>query len=110
MAQHLESLGHEVIVADPNYAPMYGSRSRKVKTDKRDVAALADRVSPGHLSARASGVGGGSGRCGRSCGSGGTWCRCGAAAISLLRAVLRQEGLRLPAGGARAGAAAARSG
>ena len=27
VAQHLESLGHEVIVADPNYAPMTG-RSR----------------------------------------------------------------------------------
>jgi transposase len=23
VAQHLESLGHEVIIADPNYAPMY---------------------------------------------------------------------------------------
>ncbi len=23
VARHLESLGHEVIVADPNYAPMY---------------------------------------------------------------------------------------
>src|SRR4249920_1816507 len=41
VAQHLESFGHTVIVADPNYAAMYGSRSRKVKTDKRDVAALA---------------------------------------------------------------------
>ena len=26
VAQHLEGLGHEVIVADPNYLPMYGSR------------------------------------------------------------------------------------
>src|SRR5258708_4651629 len=42
VAQHLEGLGHEVIVADPNYAAMYGSRSRKVKTDKRDVAALGE--------------------------------------------------------------------
>src|SRR5512145_2583976 len=41
VAQHLERLEHEVIVADPNYAPMYGARSRKVKTDKRDMAALA---------------------------------------------------------------------
>src|SRR6266446_2647975 len=40
VAQHLESLGHEVIVADPNYAPMYGQRSRRIKTDRRDVAAL----------------------------------------------------------------------
>ena len=42
VAQHLESLGHEVIVADPNYAPMYGQRSRRIKTDRRDVAALTE--------------------------------------------------------------------
>ncbi|HXW08340.1 MAG TPA: IS110 family transposase [Vicinamibacterales bacterium] len=42
VAQHLEELGHEVIVADPNYAPMYGQRSRRVKTDRRDVAALTE--------------------------------------------------------------------
>jgi transposase len=39
VAQHLESLGHEVVVADP---PMYGERTRRIKTDKRDVAALAE--------------------------------------------------------------------
>lgn len=42
VAQHLETLGHEVIVADPNYGLMYGHRSRRVKTDRRDVAALAE--------------------------------------------------------------------
>jgi len=42
VAQHLEALGHEVIVADPNFAPMYGRRSRRIKTDRRDVAALAE--------------------------------------------------------------------
>jgi transposase len=42
VAQALESAGHEVIVADPNYAPMYGERTRRVKTDRRDVAALAE--------------------------------------------------------------------
>jgi len=42
VAQHLETLGHEVIVADPTFAPMYSERSRRVKTDRRDVAALAD--------------------------------------------------------------------
>jgi transposase len=26
VAQHLEGLGHEVIVADPNFAPMYALR------------------------------------------------------------------------------------
>jgi transposase len=47
VAQHLETLGHEVIVADPNYAPMYGQRSRRVKTDRRDVAALTEACQRG---------------------------------------------------------------
>ena len=42
VAQHLETLGHEVVVADPNFTAMYGHRSRRIKTDRRDVAALAD--------------------------------------------------------------------
>ena len=42
VAQALEAAGHTVIVADPNYAPMYGEIRRKVKTDRRDVAALAE--------------------------------------------------------------------
>lgn len=42
VAQALEAAGHEVVVADPNYAPMYGEIRRKVKTDRRDVAALAE--------------------------------------------------------------------
>jgi transposase len=99
VAQHLERLGHEVIVADPNYLPMYGARTRKVKTDRRDVAALAIACRRGIYRAAH---------------------RASAAArtlrqtmrvrqqlvqvrsglISLLRAVLRQEGLRLPSGSA----------
>jgi transposase len=42
VARHLEALGHQVIVADPNYAPMYATRSRRVKTDKRDARTLAE--------------------------------------------------------------------
>lgn len=42
VAQHLETLGHTALVADPNYLPMYGARTRRIKTDRRDVAALAD--------------------------------------------------------------------
>ena len=42
VARGLEGLGHEVIVADPNFAPMYAQRSRKVKTDRRDARALAE--------------------------------------------------------------------
>ena len=47
VAQHLEQLGHEVIVADPNFTPMYGHRSRRIKTDRRDVAALTDACQHG---------------------------------------------------------------
>src|SRR5215210_6149618 len=42
VARHLEELGHEVVVADPNFASMYATRSRKVKTDKRDARTLAE--------------------------------------------------------------------
>lgn len=42
VARHLESLGHEVIIADPGYAPMYATRSRRVKTDRRDARTLAE--------------------------------------------------------------------
>jgi len=42
VARCLETLGHEVIVADPNFAPMYATRTRKIKTDHRDARALAE--------------------------------------------------------------------
>src|SRR5262245_24101246 len=42
VARCLEQLGHEVIVADPNFAPMYAARSRTIKTDRRDARALAE--------------------------------------------------------------------
>lgn len=42
VARCLESLGHEVVVADPNFAAMYATRSRRVKTDRRDAQTLAD--------------------------------------------------------------------
>lgn len=41
VARFLERLGHEVIVADTNFAPMYATRSRHVKTDTRDARPLA---------------------------------------------------------------------
>src|SRR5579871_6376075 len=97
VAQHLEGLGHEAVVVDPTYAAMYGSRSRKVKTDKRDVAALAlanrrgvyrcaHRVSAATRTLRQQL------RIRRQMVQQRT------ALINLLRAVLRQEGLRLPSG------------
>jgi len=38
----LEELGHEVVVAYPNFAAMYATRSRKVKADLRDARTLAE--------------------------------------------------------------------
>lgn len=42
VARHLEQLGFEVIVADPNFAPMYATRRRRTKTDRRDARALME--------------------------------------------------------------------
>lgn len=47
VARHLESLGHEVIVADPTFAPMYATRRRRVKTDRRDARTLAEALRVG---------------------------------------------------------------
>src|SRR3972149_6520111 len=47
VARCLEGLGHEVVVADPNFAPMYATRTRKVKTDRRDARAPAAPNPPG---------------------------------------------------------------
>src|SRR4029434_6087359 len=58
VAQQLETLGHEVIVADPNFTAMYGHRSRRVKTDRRAVAALAETCQWGcyHVASQAIGT------------------------------------------------------
>ena len=42
VAQHMESLGHEVSVADPNFAPMYETNSKKNKNDKRDARTVCN--------------------------------------------------------------------
>src|SRR5688500_14756896 len=42
VAQTIEGCGHQVVVADPNYLLMYAERQRRIKTDRRDVAALAE--------------------------------------------------------------------
>jgi transposase len=56
VARHWESLGHEVVIADPGYAPMYATRSRRVKTDRRDARTLCDacRLGAYHAVHRAS--------------------------------------------------------
>lgn len=41
VARHLEGCGYTVMVADPNFTPMYGHRPRGYKTDRRDARALA---------------------------------------------------------------------
>jgi transposase len=49
-APFLRELGYEVIVADPNFAPMYGtssSKRRRIKTDRRDAQALAEAARSG---------------------------------------------------------------
>jgi len=96
-ARHLEALGHEVIVADPNFAPMYATRGRRVKTDKRDARALCEACRLGayrpahrtsdrqrdvraHLAVRE------------------TMVRTRSKYISLIGALARREGCRIPAG------------
>lgn len=97
VAQHLEGLGHEVVVADPNYLPMYGERSRKVKTDRRDVAALAI-ANRRELYRRAHRATGAARRQRQTLRVRRQLVRTRSGMISLLRAVLRQEGWRLSAG------------
>ena len=47
VAQHLETLGHEVIVADPNFTAMYRPSQSPLQDDWRDVAALAEACQRG---------------------------------------------------------------
>jgi transposase len=42
VARSLEELGHEVVVVDPNVGPTYGNRSNRVKTDLRDARMLCE--------------------------------------------------------------------
>jgi transposase len=44
VARHLEAMGHTVIVADPGFAPMYATRSSRVKTDRRDARTLCEAL------------------------------------------------------------------
>ena len=97
VAQAIEAAGHEVVVADPNYALMYGVTVRAVKTDRRDVAALAEACRLGiyraahRVSAAQRGLR-------RRLALRAQLIRVRTQAINLLRAQLRQEGYRLSAG------------
>jgi transposase len=101
VAETLEAAGHTVIVADPNYAPMYGELRRKVKTDRRDVAALCEanrrgwyrathRVSAAQRALR------------QVLRSRRLLVQARSGHISLMRSLLRQTGYRLPSCGAEA--------
>lgn len=99
VARHLEALGHEVIVADPNFAPMYATRSRKVKTDKRDARALCEACHLGAYRA-AHRVSDASRMLRKQLASRDGLVKTRSRLISLCRALLRQEGVRVPSGGA----------
>jgi transposase len=99
VAQAVEALGHEVIVGDPKYGPMYATRTRRVKTDRRDARALADA---GRLGAY---------RVAHRLATARRELRAALAVraalvqtrtryLSLLRALLRREGIALPTGSA----------
>jgi transposase len=100
VAQHLEELGHEVVVADPNYAPMYGERTRRIKTDRRDVAALAEANRRGFYR-RAHRVSRAQGEVRRQLQVREQLIRMRTQTINLLRAQLRSVGVRLRSGAAR---------
>ena len=100
VAAYLESLGHSVIVADPNFAPMYATRSRRIKTDKRDARALMEACTLGayrpayrlsaarrHLRAELA--------------VRDQLVRARARAITLVKTLVRREGLRVPSGTSR---------
>ena len=96
VAQTLEACGHEVIVADPNYTLMYGSRQR-IKTDRRDVRALTEACRLG-IYRRAHRVSAEQRRWRRALRIREQLVRVRTQTINLLRAQLRQEGYRLARG------------
>lgn len=99
VARHIEGLGHEVVVADPNYAAMYGERNRRVKTDKRDADALfeANRLGVFRRAHRRSEA---QRRVVAMQGVRGVLVRTRTQWINVVRALLRREGLHLPSGAA----------
>lgn len=98
VARCLESLGHVVIVANPSYAIMYGTRSRHVKTDLRDARALADACrlgayKPAHRASEDRR------HAKRRLRVRDALVRSRAALVTLVQALLRQDGIRVPTGG-----------
>jgi transposase len=98
VAQVLESLGHEAVVADPHYLPMYGSRNRRIKTDERDVTGLAEANRLG-VFRRAHRVGAAPQALRRLLTVRKQLVQQRSGMMSVLRTLLRQGGLRLGPGG-----------
>jgi transposase len=97
VARHLEALGHTVIVADPGFAATYATRSKRVKTDKRDARTLCEalqlgayravhRASDAQRHLRAQLV------------VRDALVRTRTRYVALIKAAVRREGLRLPSG------------
>jgi transposase len=97
VARHLESLGHTVIIADPGFAAMYATRSKRVKTDKRDARTLCEALQLGayravhrasdaqrHLRAQLA--------------VRDALVRTRTRYVAIIKAAVRREGLRLPSG------------
>lgn len=97
IARCLEALGHEVIVGDPNYAPMYAHRRRRVKTDRRDARTLAEacRIAAYRPTHRASE---GARQLRSELAVREALVRTRVRYINVIRALLRQEGLRMRSG------------
>lgn len=94
VAQTIEACGHEVVVASPGYALMYGHRDPHIKTDRRDVVALAEACRHGIYRA-AHRVSAAQRQRRRELKVRELLVRQRTALINLLRAELRQEGIRL---------------
>jgi transposase len=97
VAQVIEACGHEVIVGAPSYALMYGHRDPQIKTDRRDVRALAEACRLG-IYRRAHRVSGEQQQRRRDLRVREQLVRTRTQLINLLRAQLRQAGYRLPTG------------
>jgi transposase len=95
VAQTIEACGHEVIVASPTYALMYGHRNPQIKTDRRDVVALAEACRHGIYRA-AHRVSSEQRQCRRALRVREQLVRARTQLINLVRAQLKQEGYRLP--------------
>jgi transposase len=95
VAHAIEASGHEVIIGSPSYALMYGHRDKHIKTDRRDVVALAEACRLGIYKA-AHRVSGEQRQRRRELRVREHLVRSRTQLINLVRAQLRQDGYRLP--------------